>query len=70
MTMSTKKEYSSIYAEGERCTICKEPADRKISELILDDNPNPTQHGLTAYVCNKHFDRIFSPYKYPNSCTL
>lgn len=55
-------KYSSIYANGERCVICKLNADRKIGEIILDDNRNPIQHELTAYVCNLCFDQIFKNY--------
>lgn len=62
----TNTKYSSIYAKGEKCVICKYAADRKIGEIILDDNPNPVQHELTAYVCNGCFDAIFKGYvNYP-----
>lgn len=56
------KEYSSVYAIGEKCVICKQGADRKIGEHILEDNPNQMQHELTAYVCNGCFDSIFKRY--------
>ena len=56
------KSYSSIYAKGEKCVICKSMADRKIGEIILDDNPVQIQHELTAYVCNSCFSDIFQSY--------
>ena len=48
---------------GEKCSVCGEPATNKIGEEIPFDDPNRGRHNLTAYVCEKHFNMVLSPYK-------
>ncbi len=43
---------------GEKCSMCSEPATKKVEEHIFHDDPEQNRHGLTAYVCEKHFNRI------------
>lgn len=52
---------------GEICSIClkhlgiRVSATCKVGEEVAFDDPNPHRHNLTAYLCSKHFDEIFSP---------
>jgi len=52
---------------SERCTfqgsymLCGKQAMHKAGEEILDDDPNPIRHNLTAYVCCEHFAAMFGP---------
>lgn len=46
---------------GERCSMCGKPATRKVGEEIPFDDSHPNRHNLTAYVCDEHFNAIFSP---------
>lgn len=48
------KAFVSASCEGEKC-YCGEPAEHKVEETIFWDDPNPTRHPLTVYVCHKHF---------------
>jgi hypothetical protein len=41
--------------KGERCSVCGKPAEHKIEEAVLFDDPFPARHPLTAYVCHEHF---------------
>ncbi len=59
--MSAEKFISGT-CKGEKCTICKKPATKKLGEEIAHDDPNPIRHNLTAYVCDDHFDMIVRPY--------
>lgn len=52
----------SMCCQGERCAICKEPAEAKVGEEIMPDDPFPHRHNLTAYVCGKHFVEIFGEF--------
>jgi len=51
---------------GEICSIClkhlgiRVSATCKVGEEVAFDDPNPHRHNLTAYLCSKHFDEIFS----------
>ena len=47
----------SACCEGEKC-LCGAPAEFKIEETVFDDDPLPTRHPLTAYVCRKHFTMV------------
>lgn len=51
--------WTTKYAKGERCTMCGAPAVAKVGEEIMDDDPFPDRHNLTAYVCEQHFRAIF-----------
>jgi len=52
---------------GEICSICikhlgvRVTATCKVGEEIAVDDPNLPRHNLTAYLCSRHFDEIFSP---------
>jgi hypothetical protein len=43
--------------EGERCSVCQQPAAHKIAEEIIPIQHTHTWafHGLTAYLCCEHF---------------
>ena len=58
--MTDKNEMPEVSkcCEGEVCSLCGKPAQRKVGEEILHDDPNPYRHNLTAYVCLDHFNRI------------
>ena len=51
---------------GEICSTCikhlgiRVQATCKVGEEIAFDDPNPHRHNLTAYLCSRHFDEIFS----------
>lgn len=64
--------FVSAACEGERCSICGEPATHKVGEEIMRDDPTafvhldlsatvvvPARHNYTAYVCCEHFQMIF-----------
>ncbi len=51
-------QFISACCGGERCSLCGNPAARKVGEEIFHDDPNPYRHNLTAYVCQEHFDKI------------
>ena len=44
--------------EGEKCSVCGNPATNKLEETIFHDDPYPMRHPLTAYVCKEHFRMI------------
>jgi hypothetical protein len=46
---------------GEVCSMCGQPATHKVGEEIPHDDPLPTRHNLTAYVCCQEFMRIMGP---------
>jgi hypothetical protein len=46
--------FISACCEGETC-ICGQPAEHKIEEAVLPDDPLPDRHPLTSYVCHLHF---------------
>ena len=52
------KPFISGSCIGENCSMCSEPATKKVEEHIFHDDPEPNRHGLTAYVCEKHFNII------------
>lgn len=52
------QDFTSACCEGERCSMCGEPAKRKVGEEIFHDDPIPYRHNLTAYVCLNHFKQI------------
>lgn len=52
--------FVSATCKGEKC-FCGEPAEHKVEEAILFDDPNPIRHELTQYVCHKHFVMIMGP---------
>lgn len=54
-----KKDFVSGCCKGEKCGICGKDATNKIAEVVFHDDPNPTRHELTAYVCKEHFNMIF-----------
>lgn len=45
---------------GERC-YCGELAEHKVEEAIPFDDPIPSRHPLTAYVCHRHFRLMMGP---------
>lgn len=47
--------FVSQSCEGEICTICGSDAEHKVSEYVQWDDPIPDRHGLTAYICHRHF---------------
>lgn len=53
--------FVSASCEGEFCSMCqgKTPATHKVGEEIAHDDPNSYRHNFTAYVCCKHFKKIF-----------
>ena len=50
--------WRSASCEGERCSICGAPAQAKVGEEILHDDPFHERHNLTAYICRGHFKQI------------
>ncbi|RYE24843.1 MAG: hypothetical protein EOP51_06105 [Sphingobacteriales bacterium] len=50
--------FISATCQGERCSMCGEPAAHKVGEEIAFDDPFPQRHNLTAYVCHAHFGQI------------
>ncbi len=53
------KQFVSASCIGERCSMCDEPPVAKVSEVVMWDDPNKIRHPYTAYVCRKHFNKIF-----------
>lgn len=53
--------------KGERCRICKEPAQHKVAEEVPQTEELCQRHGFTAYVCSPCFIEIFGP-KAENFC--
>jgi hypothetical protein len=43
---------------GEKCRVCGADAQRKVEEVIFDDDPMPHRHNYTAYLCLEHFNAI------------
>lgn len=61
MTTDTPSTFVSASCKGEVCTICGQPATRKVAEEIPHDDPTREyRHGLTAYVCTNHFEMIMN----------
>lgn len=56
--MRSDKDFTPKSADGERCNICKSAAQRKVSEVIFDDDPMPIRHEYTAYLCLEDFNKI------------
>jgi|SRR6185312_80239 len=46
--------FQSVSCEGERCSMCGEPATMKLGEEIMHDDPRSGRHNWTAYVCRQH----------------
>jgi 8-oxo-dGTP diphosphatase len=46
---------------NEKCH-CGKQAERKIEEVIFDDDPLPYRHPLTQYVCLDCFHKVMTPY--------
>jgi hypothetical protein len=55
------RHFISASCQGERCSICGEPATHKVGEEIPYDAPPPIRHELTAHVCCIHFVMILGP---------
>lgn len=56
--MRSDRDFTPACAGGERCRVCQQPAQRKVAEVVFDDDPMPVRHEYTAYVCLKHFNEI------------
>lgn len=54
--------FVSACCEGEHCRVCGSPAEHKVEEAMMPDEPIPHRHPLTAYICHKHFREIMGPY--------
>lgn len=54
--------HRSVSCDGETCTLCGQPADLKVGEEIAFDDPYPSRHNLTAYICAACGDRLLRPY--------
>lgn len=54
------KSFVSACCDGEKCW-CGAPAEHKVEETILPDDPMPNRHGLSAYVCHDHFRQTMGP---------
>ncbi|USN15972.1 hypothetical protein PAPPERLAPAPP_02310 [Brevundimonas phage vB_BpoS-Papperlapapp] len=52
--------FISSTCEGETCR-CGAPAVAKIGEEIQHDDPHPSRHNLTAYVCARHYALVLGP---------
>lgn len=50
--------FVSVSCGGEYCSMCDNPAVKKVGEEIAADDPMPIRHNLTAYVCAEHFNQI------------
>lgn len=63
-TILVNKNYTFISDScvGESCVICGAQATHKVGEEIPYDDPIPNRHNLTAYVCEKHFNKLFRSY--------
>jgi hypothetical protein len=53
--------HRSASCDGERCTLCGAPADLKVGEEIMHDDPMPSRHNWTAYICAPCGRRLFFP---------
>lgn len=56
--MRSDEDFTPACAGGEVCRICGIPAQRKVEEVIFDDDPMPNRHNYSAYVCLEHFNAI------------
>lgn len=66
MTDISFPEFGSILhlshtVKGERCTMCNQPAAKKVEEVIFDDDPVPVRHPWTSYLCLLCFGRVMGP---------
>lgn len=52
--------FVSACCEGELC-FCGAPAEHKVEETILFDDPFKARHPFTAYLCHGHFKEIMGP---------
>lgn len=50
--------FVSASCAQEFCRVCREPASHKLGEELAFDDPNPSRHNLTSYVCCNHFTMI------------
>lgn len=57
-TDNSSNDFVSGCCEGEKCSVCGNPATNKLEETIFHDDPFPTRHPLSAYVCKEHFKTI------------
>jgi hypothetical protein len=56
------RHFISASCQGERCSICGEPATHKVGEELAYDDPDfGVGDDLTAYVCCIHFVMILGP---------
>ena len=53
------EHFVSQSCKGVSCRICGAPATHKVGEEIMHDDPMPSRHNFTAYVCCQHFVDIF-----------
>jgi hypothetical protein len=53
--------HRSASCGGETCTLCGKPADMKVGEEIMHDDPHLERHNFTAYVCLECGNRLFFP---------
>lgn len=60
MTTGKPKRFVSLSCQGEKC-FCGKPAEHKVEETIFGDDPLPSRHPLTSYVCHGHFAQIMGP---------
>lgn len=47
--------FVSAACDGERCSVCKSPAEHKVEEVVQFDDPLPERHPLTGYLCHPCF---------------
>jgi hypothetical protein len=59
--MGTANHFVSVTCHGERCLVCGQAASHKIGEEIPPDDPGPSRHNLTAYLCCEHFGLVMGP---------
>ena len=62
---------NSMFAEGEKCSMCSAPAAHKVAEEQFSDDPNnggqrirnaqAARHDFTAYLCCKCFTVVMGP---------
>lgn len=50
-------KFVSWCCEGEKC-FCGREASHKVEEVIFDDDPTPSRHPYTTYICDYHFNVI------------
>lgn len=60
MSARPRPFFVSKHCMGEHC-FCGLPAAHKVEEVILSDDPIPTRHPLTTYICRAHFRQIMGP---------